>query len=47
MVKRRNKWIDIAKEIAILMVLLGHGMGNPMHLGNGILGVSEYYYLFQ
>lgn len=35
--KRRTKWIDIAKGIAIFMVLIGHGMRDSMRLENSIL----------
>lgn len=32
--KKRKKWMDVAKGIALFMVLLGHGMRDTMRVNN-------------
>lgn len=40
-VNKRIQWIDIARGIAILLVIIGHSLGNywPGYLGNFIFVV--------
>ena len=37
MTEKRMKWLDISKGIAILLVLIGHGMRDTMRVENGAL----------
>ena len=45
--KKRKKWMDVAKGIALFMVLLGHGMRDTMRVNNaGLDYVYRVCYVF-